>query len=165
MFELEVCLIEGRVTSVTINSTVLKGVATFFCAARGDPQPTINWRKNGKKISGTQSRYTVIESNGLSLLRIDPVRSGRDDAPYECIAENGVGDAVSAEATLTAYEPDKTPSGFPAIEIQSNSRVIEINHTAVLQCKAKGSPTPKVYWLKDSKRVEMTSRYTILDGA
>lgn len=26
------------------------GVATFFCAARGDPQPTVIWRKNSKKI-------------------------------------------------------------------------------------------------------------------
>lgn len=53
---------------------------------------------------GTQSRYSVIESNGVSMLRIEPVRAGRDDAPYECMAENGVGDAVSAEATLTVYE-------------------------------------------------------------
>jgi hypothetical protein len=82
-----------------------------------DPQPSINWRKNGKKVSNTQSRYSVMEHNGLSLLRIEPVRAGRDDAPYECIAENGVGDAVSAEATLTVYEPDKTPAGFPTIEV------------------------------------------------
>lgn len=40
----------------------------------------------------------------MSLLRIEPVRAGRDDAPYECVAENGVGDAVSAQATLTVYE-------------------------------------------------------------
>ena len=124
-----------------------------------------DWRKNGKKVSGTQSRYNVIESNGISLLRIEPVRAGRDDAPYECIAENGVGDAVSAEATLTVYEVDKTPAGFPIIEIQSSSRVIEIGHTAVLQCKASGSPPPKVHWLKDMKRVELSSRYTLLDGA
>lgn len=68
-------------------------------------------------MSSTQSRYNVIESNGISLLRIDPVRAGRDDAPYECIAENGVGDAVSAEATLNVYETDKTPAGFPIIEV------------------------------------------------
>lgn len=68
-------------------------------------------------MTGTQSRYNVIEANGISLLRIEPVRAGRDDAPYECIAENGVGDAVSAEATLTVYETDKTPSGFPIIEV------------------------------------------------
>ncbi|KAG8238318.1 hypothetical protein J437_LFUL006841 [Ladona fulva] len=38
------------------------------------------------------------------LLRIEPVRPGRDDASYECVAENGVGDAVSAEAMLTVYD-------------------------------------------------------------
>lgn len=37
---------------------------------------------------------------GGALLRIEPVRAGRDDALYECVAENGVGDAVSAEASL-----------------------------------------------------------------
>lgn len=79
-------------------------MATFYCAARGDPQPTIIWRKNGKKLPVTQSRYTVIDMGGQSSLRIEPVRAGRDDAPYECVAENGVGDAVSAEATLQVFE-------------------------------------------------------------
>ncbi|XP_055547044.1 tyrosine-protein phosphatase Lar isoform X2 [Wyeomyia smithii] len=138
------------------------GVATFFCGARGDPQPNIVWRKNGKKIMGTQSRYSVIESNGVSMLRIEPVRAGRDDAPYECMAENGVGDAVSAEATLTVYEPDKTPAGFPVITQSPTTRVIEIGHTAVMQCKATGAPPPKIYWIKDMKRVDMTNpRYSI----
>lgn len=38
------------------------------------------------------------------MLRIEPVRIDRDRATYECVAENGVGDAVSAEAELTIYE-------------------------------------------------------------
>lgn len=42
------------------------------------------------------------------MLRIEPVRSGRDDAPYECVAENGVADAVAAEATLTVYDGEYT---------------------------------------------------------
>ncbi|CAD7086479.1 unnamed protein product [Hermetia illucens] len=80
------------------------GVAVFYCRSSGNPPPTIVWRKNTKKISSTQSRYTIIDNGGESILRIEPVRAGRDDAPYECVAENGVGDAVSAEATLTVYE-------------------------------------------------------------
>ncbi|KAG8254769.1 hypothetical protein J6590_005333 [Homalodisca vitripennis] len=82
------------------------GIAAFYCAARGDPGPVILWRKNGKKVSGTQSRYLVQEFNqgSASLLRIEPVRPNRDDATYECVAENGVGDAVSADAALTVYE-------------------------------------------------------------
>lgn len=56
-------------------------------------------------VSGTQSRYLVQEfpPNG-ALLRIEPVRVSRDDANYECIAENGVGDAVTAQATLMVFE-------------------------------------------------------------
>jgi receptor-type tyrosine-protein phosphatase F len=50
-------------------------------------------------------------------------------------------------------------------QTQASSRVIEVGHTAVLQCKGKGEPLPKIYWLKDMKRVEMTSRYTLLDGS
>lgn len=61
---------------------------------------------------------------------------------------------------------DKTPAGFPVIQIQPSTRVIEIGHTAVMNCRAIGSPAPKIHWLKDMKRVDIlsTSRYTLLDG-
>ncbi|KAM8715082.1 hypothetical protein ACLKA7_002174 [Drosophila subpalustris] len=139
------------------------GVASFYCAARGDPPPSIVWRKNGKKVSGTQSRYTVLEQpGGVSILRIEPVRAGRDDAPYECVAENGVGDAVSADATLTIYEGDKTPAGFPVITQGPGTRVIEVGHTVQMQCKAIGNPTPNIYWIKNQTKVDMTNpRYVI----
>ncbi|XP_034098632.1 tyrosine-protein phosphatase Lar isoform X5 [Drosophila sulfurigaster albostrigata] len=142
------------------------GVASFYCAARGDPPPSIVWRKNGKKVSGTQSRYTVLEQpGGISILRIEPVRAGRDDAPYECVAENGVGDAVSADATLTIYEGDKTPAGFPVITQGPGTRVIEVGHTVQMQCKAIGNPTPTIYWIKNQTKVDMSNpRYVINNG-
>jgi receptor-type tyrosine-protein phosphatase F len=84
------------------------GVAALLCRASGDPPPQVLWRKNGKRLSGSQSsRYLVHEfppPGGGALLRIEPVRAGRDDATYECVAENGVGDAVSAEAVLSVFE-------------------------------------------------------------
>ena len=39
----------------------------------------------------------------MSVLRIDSAKAGKDDAKYECVAENGVGDAVVASATLSIY--------------------------------------------------------------
>ena len=49
-----------------------------------------------------------------ALLRIEPVRPIRDNTLYECLAENGVGDAVSAEAQLRVYEGKwKDPISFP----------------------------------------------------
>lgn len=62
------------------------------------------------------------------------------------------------------FAGDKTPSGFPVITQSPQTRVIEIGHTAVMQCRSTGNPTPKIYWLKDGKRLEMNQRYTLIDG-
>lgn len=52
----------------------------------------------------SQSRYQVQAYESGSLLRIEPVKANRDDTLYECVAENGVGDAVSANAQLKVYD-------------------------------------------------------------
>ncbi|XP_046660340.1 tyrosine-protein phosphatase Lar isoform X6 [Homalodisca vitripennis] len=144
------------------------GIAAFYCAARGDPGPVILWRKNGKKVSGTQSRYLVQEFNqgSASLLRIEPVRPNRDDATYECVAENGVGDAVSADAALTVYEMDKLPGGFPEITLPPSTKVVEIGHNAVLVCSAAGSPPPRITWVREMVPVDTANnpRYTVLES-
>lgn len=60
---------------------------------------------------------------------------------------------------------DKTPIGFPVITQSPNTRVIEIGHSAIMQCRATGNPMPKIYWLKDVKRVDMNNpRYTLNNG-
>lgn len=51
------------------------------------------------------------------------------------------------------------------ITVSPNVRVIEMGHTAVMQCKATGNPPPEIYWLKDTKRVDMgNKRYTLIAG-
>ncbi|XP_057663136.1 tyrosine-protein phosphatase Lar isoform X3 [Diorhabda carinulata] len=144
------------------------GIAAFYCAAQGDPTPVIQWKKNGKKVSSSQTRYQVKEfPDGASLLRIEPVKAGRDDANYECVAENGVGDAVSAEATLIVFETDKLPPGFPQItQSPATNKVVEIGHNTVLKCEATGNPPPKIIWLKNMLPINITaprSRYSTRD--
>ena len=38
------------------------------------------------------------------MLRIEPARRKREDKEFECVAENGVGDPVSAKATLDVLD-------------------------------------------------------------
>ena len=38
-----------------------------------------------------------------SVLRIEPVKSRRDDSSFECIADNGIGEAAMASANLEVY--------------------------------------------------------------
>lgn len=46
------------------------GIASFYCAARGDPPPVIQWRKNGKRVSG---RYYLLINANSSLINDDIV--------------------------------------------------------------------------------------------
>ena len=39
-----------------------------------------------------------------SVLRIEPVKAGRDDSSFECIADNAIGEAATATATLEVYQ-------------------------------------------------------------
>ncbi|XP_072749462.1 tyrosine-protein phosphatase Lar isoform X5 [Anoplolepis gracilipes] len=141
------------------------GIASFYCTAEGAPPPQIHWRKNGKRISQSQSRYVVHQYENGALLRIEPVKPARDNTVYECLAENGVGDAVSAEATLTGYEAENLPMGFPMITQAPTTKVVEMGHNAVLLCTAVGSPTPIISWVRDMLPIDTSNpRYTVLDS-
>ncbi|XP_070527302.1 tyrosine-protein phosphatase Lar isoform X9 [Cardiocondyla obscurior] len=141
------------------------GIASFYCTAEGAPPPQIHWRKNGKRISQSQSRYVVHQYENGALLRIEPVKPSRDNTNYECLAENGVGDAVSAEATLTGYETENLPMGFPMITQAPTTKVVEMGHNAVLLCTAVGSPTPIISWVRDMLPIDTSNpRYTVLDS-
>ncbi|XP_066595289.1 tyrosine-protein phosphatase Lar isoform X3 [Prorops nasuta] len=142
------------------------GIASFFCTADGQPSPEIHWRKNNRQLSQSQNRYTVHEykENG-SLLRIEPVKATRDSAVYECVAENGVGDAVSAEAQLFVHDADNLPNGFPMITQAPVSKVVEKGHNTFLPCTAMGSPPPIISWMRDMIPIDTSNpRYTVLES-
>ncbi|KAK2721965.1 hypothetical protein QYM36_002507 [Artemia franciscana] len=81
------------------------GTVLFFCKATGHPPPEIIWRKIGdkspKKIIST-NRFTVIPGLGFSVLRIDVIRSERDEGRYECLTQNSGGEQT-ASAKLLVY--------------------------------------------------------------
>ncbi|XP_064477479.1 tyrosine-protein phosphatase Lar-like isoform X1 [Ornithodoros turicata] len=144
-------------------TVVTGGVATFVCTAVGNPKPQIEWRKNGKRVS--TNRYTVIEMPQGSALRIDPVRAGKDNATYECLAENGVGEPVRALFALTVLEENQVPPGFPKFKLQPTTQGVERNRSALVQCKAEGDPEPKISWLRNEIPIDMINpRYSLAPG-
>ncbi|XP_054706437.1 tyrosine-protein phosphatase Lar-like isoform X2 [Uloborus diversus] len=154
-----------RIETAPQNQTVLNnGVASFVCAAVGNPKPQIEWRKNGKRV--TTQRYTTQDMPNGSVLRIDPVKAGRDDANYECVAENGVGEPVRALASLTVLSEDQVPFGFPRFSVQPQIQGVEKGRNALLPCRAEGSPTPTIRWLKSYIPVDMSEhRYSLVQGS
>ena len=95
-----------RLTAVLRDQRVVDGgIASFLCRASGNPVPEVYWRRAGRRVSVGRQRYTVVAVPlGGSLLRIEPVKAARDDdTAVECVAENGVGEPVSATARLHVY--------------------------------------------------------------
>ncbi|XP_066985469.1 tyrosine-protein phosphatase Lar isoform X3 [Macrobrachium rosenbergii] len=139
-------------------------VASFTCRAMGNPEPRIQWRKNGRRVNGN-TRYIVLDVPGGSILRIEPVKFQRDEATYECVAENPAGDTIKAEAKLEVIsdDPNSEPSGFPYFRTEPKTKAVEIDHTALLVCDARGNPDPEITWYKDNRPVDLTNpRYSVL---
>ena len=83
------------------------GMVSFFCVATGNPDPTFTWKKNGKVIGTNRQRYLIEEMPHGSVLRIEPVKARRDDATFECEANNGMGEPKVASASLHVYPKDE----------------------------------------------------------
>ncbi|TNN88378.1 Receptor-type tyrosine-protein phosphatase F [Liparis tanakae] len=94
------------------------GVASFVCQATGEPKPRITWMKKGKKRNGViapvvELLYTTViefDDGSGSVLRIQPLRTHRDEAIYECTGTNSDGE-VTTSAKLTVLEGRSSPAG------------------------------------------------------
>ncbi|XP_077598520.1 receptor-type tyrosine-protein phosphatase delta isoform X21 [Stigmatopora nigra] len=132
------------------------GVASFICQATGDPRPKIVWNKKGKKVSNQRFEVIEFDDGSGSVLRIQPLRTPRDEAIYECVASNNVGE-ISATTRLTVLREDQLPPGFPTIDMGPQLKVVERTRTATMLCAASGNPDPDISWFKDFLPVNTTN--------
>ncbi|XP_077445155.1 receptor-type tyrosine-protein phosphatase delta-like isoform X47 [Stigmatopora argus] len=132
------------------------GVASFICQATGDPRPKIVWNKKGKKVSNQRFEVIEFDDGSGSVLRIQPLRTPRDEAIYECVASNSVGE-ISATTRLTVLREDQLPPGFPTIDMGPQLKVVERTRTATMLCAASGNPDPDISWFKDFLPVNTTN--------
>ncbi|XP_037388494.1 protein tyrosine phosphatase receptor type Db isoform X11 [Pygocentrus nattereri] len=132
----------------TDQTGVQGGVASFVCQATGDPQPRISWSRKGKKVTNQRFEVIEFEDGSGSVLRVQPLRTPRDEAVYECVASNEAGE-ISASTRLTVLREDQLPTGFPSIDMGPQLKVVERSRTATMLCAASGTPDPEITWFKD----------------
>ncbi|XP_043991410.1 receptor-type tyrosine-protein phosphatase F-like isoform X9 [Gambusia affinis] len=132
------------------------GVASFVCRSTGEPKPRITWMKKGKKVSSQRFEVIEFDDGASSVLRIQPLRTHRDEAIYECTATNSVGE-INANAKLTVLEENQVPPGFPTIDMGPQLKVVEKTRTATMLCAAGGNPDPEISWYKDMLPVDINS--------
>ncbi|XP_026519882.1 roundabout homolog 1 isoform X2 [Notechis scutatus] len=112
--------------------------AEFNCEARGDPVPTLRWRKDDGELP--KSRYEIRDDH---TLKIRKVMAG-DMGSYTCVAENMVG-KTEASATLTVQEP-------PHFIVKPRDQVATLGRTITFQCEATGNPQPAIFWRREGSQ-------------
>uniref|UniRef100_UPI00398E68BA receptor-type tyrosine-protein phosphatase delta-like isoform X8 n=1 Tax=Pristiophorus japonicus TaxID=55135 RepID=UPI00398E68BA len=146
-----------KFTRTPIDQTgVSGGVASFICQTSGVPRPKIVWSKKGKKVSSQRFEVIEFDDGSGSVLRIQPLRTPRDEAIYECVASNTVGE-ISATTRLTVLREDQLPMGYPTIDMGPQLKVVERTRTATMLCAASGNPDPEITWFKDFLPVDTSS--------
>nr|XP_020649842.1 receptor-type tyrosine-protein phosphatase S isoform X7 [Pogona vitticeps] len=124
------------------------GVASFVCQATGDPKPRVTWNKKGKKVNSQRFETIEFDEGAGAVLRIQPLRTPRDENVYECVAQNTVAE-ITISAKLTVLREDQLPPGFPVIDMGPQLKVVERTRTATMLCAASGNPDPEIAWFKD----------------
>ncbi|CAM9592142.1 unnamed protein product [Lampetra fluviatilis] len=112
---------------------------TLPCEARGTPQPTITWQREGINVITSGEGFTVLPSGGLQIARA----AVEDGGTYMCVAQNPAGTALG-KVKLRVQVP-------PSILPHAAELVVMADRTVTLPCNAEGSPSPVISWLKDGR--------------
>ncbi|XP_009874204.1 PREDICTED: roundabout homolog 1-like, partial [Apaloderma vittatum] len=115
--------------------------AEFKCEARGDPVPTVRWRKDDGELP--KARYEIRDDH---TLKIRKVMAG-DMGSYTCVAENMVGKA-EASATLTV----QVVSEPPQFVVKPRDQIAALGRTVTFQCEATGNPQPAIFWRREGSQ-------------
>lgn len=139
------------------NTTSITGeTAIMECVTTGKPLPVVTWKKLGdrQKLQDV-SRGTP---SGISNLRIMGVTE-KDSGQYKCVA-TAAGKTIISSAWLFVKEPPHF-TNRPAREIKKQEGL-----SVRLLCSARGSPYPKITWLKNGRVLHYNnSRISFFRGA
>ncbi|XP_050485640.1 protein sax-3-like isoform X2 [Bombus huntii] len=134
---------------------------SFSCAARGAPQPSIFWTREGSQelmFPGNeyQGRYKITEDGSLRIKSV----LGKDEGHYVCSAISQAG-ASTATVFLQVTSVEEVPP--PVIEIGATNQTLPPKSEISLPCRAFGRPSPKIRWYKNDQlvRIDGDDRFAI----
>ncbi|XP_076059982.1 roundabout homolog 2-like [Oratosquilla oratoria] len=112
--------------------TLEKRTTEFECEVRGDPTPTVTWRRLKGPLP--EDRHNILDDHTLRISKIVP----SDEDTYICEAVNLIGTARS-NATLTVYTA-------PEFLVRPKDVRTSPGEQATFECIAVGRPPPLVVW-------------------
>ncbi|XP_040889228.1 leucine-rich repeats and immunoglobulin-like domains protein 1 [Toxotes jaculatrix] len=138
------------------DSTIRTGhTARLECAAEGHPAPQIAWQKDGGTdfpAARERRMHVMPDDDVFFIMDVKP----EDMGVYSCTAKNTAG-TISANATLTVLET-------PHLAQDLEDRSVVVGDTVALQCKALGSPPPRITWLRNDQPLRPSDRHYFTTG-
>ncbi|XP_016392278.1 immunoglobulin superfamily member 10-like [Sinocyclocheilus rhinocerous] len=137
------------------------------CVASGLPNPEITWSlPDGTMVNGIPQsdhswvrtkRYVMFDNGTLYLNEVGM----KEEGDYTCYAENRIGkDEMKVHIKVVADAPIIRNNVYSVVKVP-------FGETAVLNCSAKGEPTPTITWTSPAHRaiVPLSNKYQIANDA
>ncbi|KAM6047554.1 LOW QUALITY PROTEIN: hemicentin-2 [Theristicus caerulescens] len=118
---------------------VLGQETTLPCEAEGYPPPLVVWTRESQPLPLATTRYSILPSGSLWLAEPQVTDTGL----YTCTAMNAAGNA-SLSYSLQVQAPPQLLIG----DGESHLTAVA-NDSLRIRCRAMGTPTPQIQWLKD----------------
>uniref|UniRef100_A0AAX7TUG3 Heparan sulfate proteoglycan 2 n=1 Tax=Astatotilapia calliptera TaxID=8154 RepID=A0AAX7TUG3_ASTCA len=122
--------------------------AEFHCTVTGNPTPAIEW------IGGPGNRMSqraVIRGGILTFTSVDAA----DEGDYTCKALNTHGEHTARVSLLVQ---SIGLGNLPQVQVSPQNTEVQEGDTLRLYCRASGSPTPKLTWLKNGGQIPPQAR-------
>lgn len=124
----------------------------------GNPQPTIEWYKDGEILKSSPQRH-FLPSGSLFFLSVQHSKRESDAGIYWCQAKNELGITRSRNATLrVAVLRDD-------FRLEPQNTKASIGETVMMECgPPRGSPEPNVAWRKNGQILDMAGSKRYASG-
>ncbi|XP_043270057.1 protogenin B-like isoform X2 [Venturia canescens] len=122
---------------------------SLACAASGYPSTTVTWTFFPRYSDGPAvPRILLNSTKGIAILALENV-SLSNAGIYSCSTKNSDIQNITIDIMVPpSFLKKPTSQSFP------NGRTVRF------KCQAQGTPTPKIYWLKDSANITTNGRRT-----
>ncbi|CAH1390712.1 unnamed protein product [Nezara viridula] len=149
------------------------------CNIGGDPEPIVEWRKDGQPIESIIDRFVVEYSFGVASLEIKSVIAS-DAGQYTCVAINPAGQAATTATLRVNTEhwqgmeeyglsqeinlPLRVPEVSPRVTGLIADSLVPSGGVIALHLQIQGCPRAEVTWLREGVPLKFSPRtHTLVD--
>ncbi|CAG0878668.1 unnamed protein product [Darwinula stevensoni] len=117
----------------------------FDVRISGRPYPDVAWYLNGRQVTDDATHKILVNESGGHSLMIT-CASRNDGGRYTCVARNKSGE-IKYDFSLSVIEKEVVVA--PKFVERFSTTNVREGESIILQCRAIGTPVPKLSWQKD----------------